>query len=225
MRLDVYISAPDYLEERKSCFTEVTEEYKEESNRDKVKEEPINLEEETIKKGAQRKKKKNVRTASFVVVRLSRRLPVSRLSAPPSPFASGVYVPGSSAPPPGSSAPLSPSASDIHVPGLSVPLPRLSTPPSLFASGVRVPGSSALFASGASMLRSSAPPPGSSTPPSPFISGVHVLGSSALPPRLSAPLSPSASSVCVPGSSVPFPSGRLLVPGLSLHGSSLPFPL
>ncbi len=43
LRLDVHLSAPGYLEEGRPCFNEVTEEYKEESNRDDVKEEPTDL--------------------------------------------------------------------------------------------------------------------------------------------------------------------------------------
>ncbi len=50
LRLDVHISAPGYLEEEKPCFTKVTEEYKEKSNRDNAEEKPTNLEEKAIKK-------------------------------------------------------------------------------------------------------------------------------------------------------------------------------
>ena len=60
MRIDVQISAPGYLEDRKPCFIEVTKEYKKELNRDNAEEEPTNLEEKIIKKRAQRKEKSNV---------------------------------------------------------------------------------------------------------------------------------------------------------------------
>lgn len=43
--MDVHISAPGYLKEGRSHFTEVMEEYKEESNRDNAKKKPTNLEE------------------------------------------------------------------------------------------------------------------------------------------------------------------------------------
>ncbi len=200
LRLDIYISAPGYLEEGRPRFTEVMEEYKEESNRDDAEEEPTDSEEEAIKKKAQCKEKRDARTASLAVPRSFRCLPVPGSSAPPSPSASGVRVPGSSAP----------SAS-------SAPVPGSSTPPS--PSGrLPVPGSSA------APPGSSAPPPGSSAPPSPSASGVRVPGSSApsasgVPvPGSSAPSSPFG-CLPMPGSSAPSPSGCLPVPG-----SSPPFP-
>ncbi len=52
LKLDIYISALGYLEEGRSRFSEITEEYEEESNRDNVEEEPTDLEQEVIKKKA-----------------------------------------------------------------------------------------------------------------------------------------------------------------------------
>lgn len=52
LKLDIYISVPSYLEERKPCFTEIMEEYKEESNKNNVEEEHTDLEKEAIKKKA-----------------------------------------------------------------------------------------------------------------------------------------------------------------------------
>ncbi len=165
-----------------------------------------------------------------------------------SPSASGVRVPGSSAPPPGLFAPLSPSAFGVRMPGLFTFPPGSSTPLSLSVSNVRILGSSAPSASGAPIPGSSAPPPGSSILPSPSVSGVHVLGSSAPlpgssalpspsasgvcvlgssapPPRSSTPLSPSVSGVRMLGSSALSPSGRLLILESSPHGLSPPFPI
>ncbi len=221
LRLDVHISAPGYLEERRLRFTEVPEQYKEESNKDDVEKEPTDSEEEVIKKKAQRKKKRDARTTSLVVPRSSCRLPVlgsfalpPGSSAPPSPSSSGVRVLGlpapsaSGVPVPGSSAPPSPSG--------RLPVPGSSAPPS--ASGRRMPGSSAPSESGAHVLGSSAPSspsgclsvPGSSVLPA--ASGMHMPGSSA----------PSASGVPVPGfSTFSSPSGCLPVPGSSALSSAL----
>ncbi len=219
--------ASGYLEEEKPRITKVTEEYKEESNREDAKEEPTDSEEEAIKKRAQRKEKSDARTASLAVPRMFCHLPVPRsstppprLSTPPSPSTFGVHVPRSFAlsvfvaPVLGSFAPPSPSGC-LPVPGLFAPPPRLSAPLSPFASGMRVPGSSAPSASGAPM-------PGSSTPPSP--SGrLPMPGLSAPPPESSAPSSPFASGVRVPRSSAPSRSGRLPVLGPSPLGSFPPF--
>ncbi len=211
--------APGYLEEGKPCFTKVTKEYEEELNRDDIEKEPTNLEEKTIKKRAQRKKKRDAWTTSLAVVHLSRRLlvpgssaPPLRSSIPPSPSVSGMRVPRSSAPPPGSSAPPSSSTSDVRMLESSAPstfgapMPGSSTPPS--PSGhLPVPGLSAL-------RMSDAPRSGLSAP---LMSGASVSESSALP-------SPS-DCLPLPGSSAPSPSGCLPVPGSSLHGSSPPFPI
>lgn len=55
--LDVHISAPGYLDKGRPRFTEITEEYEEESNRDNAKKEPTISEKEAIKKGLNVKKK------------------------------------------------------------------------------------------------------------------------------------------------------------------------
>lgn len=56
LRLDIHILVLGFLEERKPCYTKVTEKYKEKSNRDDIKEEYTNLEKEAIKKELNTKK-------------------------------------------------------------------------------------------------------------------------------------------------------------------------
>ncbi len=199
LRLDVYISAPGYIEKGRPYFTKVTKEYKEESNINDVKNEHMvfDSEEEAIKKRILRKEKMDAKTASLAVTCPSCRQPVPRLSTPPSPSShmlgpsafpslstSGMRMPGSSAS----------SAFDIHILGSSIPS----------MSSVYVPGLTA-----------------------PSVFSVPVLGFSALPspfgcllvPRLSALLSLSPSSICVSKLFTLSASG-VHVPGLSALSAS-----
>lgn len=187
---------PGYFKVGKPCFTKVTEEYKEESKRDDAEKEPTNSEEEAIKKKAQRKEKKNTRTASLAVPCSSHCLPVPRLFAP---------LPGSSALP-------SLSAFSVRIPRLSalsassVPMFGFSTPPS---------PSGCLPMSGLS-----APPSEPSALPSPSASVVCVLRLSA--PSAFGTLVPGSFTSSSPSYRLPMSglsilslSSCLLVPGLS----------
>ena len=211
LRLDIYISVLDYLEEQRPCFIKVTEDNNKEPDQD-AKEEPMvsDLEEKAIKKRVLRKEKRDTQAALLAVSCSPGRLLVRELLSP-----SLSAVPGSSAlsvsavPVPGLSAPstfamlgLSAlSMSTVFMPGLSapsasaVPLPRLSAP---FASAVHLPRLSAQSASTVLVLRLSAlfasamPVPGLSIP---FVSALPL-------PRSFAP---SGSAVPVPILSPPFP--------------------
>lgn len=117
-RLDIYILFPDYLEEGKPCFIEVTEDNNEKMDQNAKKELMVsNLKGEAIKKKVLHKEKRDLWGASLVVPRPTSCLPVCKLLSP-----SASVVPKSST--------LSPSA-----------LPTLSM------SAVPIPGSSAPFAS------------------------------------------------------------------------------
>lgn len=147
--------------------------------------------------------------------------PLSRLSAPLSPFTYGMCVLGSSALSmsrpliPRSSTPPSPSG-QLPIPGSFAFLSRLSTLLSLSAFGMYIAGLSALSIS-------SMPVAGFFASPSPS-SCLLMSGLSASPPELSAILSPSASGVHMPGLSTLSMSGCLLVPGSFLSELSPLFP-
>ena len=166
LRLNIYILATGYLEERAPHFTEVTGN-DEETNEDGGEVETVSNSEKKTKKKALRKEKRDAQALLLAVARLSAStVLVPGLSAPPSATTSGVSMP----------MPRSSTLSSVlSVSGLSVPVPRSSALPSVWSvAGVFVP-----------MPALSAPPSVS------FMSGVSVpmLGLSASPGLSSPPFS------------------------------------